>query len=195
MVPQHRVAVLARFTRAVRESASVDARSGVSARFPIAAAETLAAAALRRATITGESTAVARACDLAAVVPSLLGKVEFEVNEEGREREVLELLLRRAVAETFRSRLGGVDLSSLVARFDEGAMVETGDLVTAAALLESLGPVPGLARLTVALEGEAGESAGVVAACLETALEGLFLTRRIGKDEVPGGTRAIYGGG
>jgi hypothetical protein len=33
-----------------------------------------------------------------------------------------------------------------------------------------------------------------VASCVETALEGLYLTRRISKDEVPGGSRAVYGG-
>lgn len=48
-VPEHVLEVLARFARAVRESPSVDPRSGVSARFAIAAAETVAAAALRRA--------------------------------------------------------------------------------------------------------------------------------------------------
>src|SRR5690349_9175350 len=53
-VPDHLVEVLARFTRAVRESPAVDQRSGVSARFSIAAAETTAAAALRRATVSGE---------------------------------------------------------------------------------------------------------------------------------------------
>src|SRR6266487_2991802 len=46
-VPEHLLEVLARFTRAVRESPSVDQRSGVSARFAIAAAETVAASALR----------------------------------------------------------------------------------------------------------------------------------------------------
>ncbi len=193
VVPQHLLEVVGRFTRAVRESTSIDARSGVSARFAVAGAESLAAAALRRAAITGEAEAVARVCDLPGVVPTLLGKVEFEVSEEGREQEVLTHLLRRSVADTFRAHLGGVDLSALVALFDDGGSVETGDLVTAADVLASLGPLDGLGRITTALEGEAGESPGVVAACAETALEGLYLTRRIGKDEVPGGVRVVYG--
>jgi magnesium chelatase subunit I len=193
VVPQHLIEIVARFTRGVRESTSIDARSGVSARFAVAGVESLAAAALRRGAITGEADAVARVCDLPAIVPTLLGKVEFEVSEEGRELEVLTHLLRRAVADTYRARLAGTDLSALVARFDEGATVETGDLVTAADLLASLGPLDGLGRITTALEGSAGESPGIVAACAETALEGLYLTRRIGKDEVPGGGRAVYG--
>ena len=52
-VPDHLVEILARFTRALRESSSVDQRSGVSARFSIAGAETIAAAALHRATVAG----------------------------------------------------------------------------------------------------------------------------------------------
>jgi magnesium chelatase subunit I len=195
VVPQHLLEVVARFTRLVRESTAVDQRSGVSARFSVAAAESLAASALRRAAITGEPLGVARVGDLPAVVPTLRGKVEFEVSEEGREEEVLQHLMKRAVAETFRSRLGGVDLGALITRFDEGESLEVGDLVTGEELLRRVGPVEGLGRIVAALEGDsAGESPGVAAACLETALEGLYLTRRISKDEVPGGGRAVYGG-
>jgi len=196
VVPQHLLEVVARFTRQVRDSTAVDSRSGVSARFAVAAAESLAASALRRAAITGEAVGVARVGDLPAVVPTLRGKVEFEVSEEGREDEVLQHLLRRAVAETFRAHLGGVDLAALVTRFDEGESLEVGDLVTSEELLRRVGPVEGLGRLVTALEGEdaGGESPGIVASCLETALEGLYLTRRISKDEVPGGGRAVYGG-
>src|SRR6266508_956583 len=55
VVPQHVLEVIARFTRSVREAPQIDARSGVSARFAIAAAETAAASAVRRAAVTGES--------------------------------------------------------------------------------------------------------------------------------------------
>ncbi len=195
LVPQHLLETVARFTRLVRESPAVDSRSGVSARFSVAAAESLAASALRRAAITGETAAVARVGDLPAVVPTLRGKVEFEVSEEGREEDVLMHLLRRAIAETFRARLGGVDLAPLVARFDEGSTIEVGDLVTSEQVLAAVGPFAGLGRLVTALEGDdASESPGVAASCVETALEGLYLTRRISKDEVPGGGRAVYGG-
>ena len=194
-VPHHLLEVVSRFTRLVRESTSVDQRSGVSARFSVAAAESLAASALRRSAITGEALGVSRVGDLPAVVPTLRGKVEFEVSEEGREEEVLQHLLKRAVAETFRSRLGGVDLTALITRFDEGTSIEVGDLVTSQEILRRVGPVEGLGRIVSALEGEdsGGESPGIVASCIETVLEGLYLTRRISKDEVPGGGRAVYG--
>jgi magnesium chelatase subunit I len=196
LVPLHLLEVVARFTRLVRESPAVDSRSGVSARFAVAAAGSLSASALRRSAITGEPAAVARVGDLPAVVPTLRGKVEFEVSEEGREEDVLQHLLKRAVAETFRAHLGGVDLSALVTRVDEGGTIEVGDLVTSDDVLRRVGPLEGIGRLVSALEGDdaASESPGVVASCIETALEGLYLTRRISKDEVPGGGRAVYGG-
>ena len=83
----------------------VDQRSGVSARFAIAGAETIAAAALHRATVQGEDRPVARVVDLETAVDVLGGKVEFESGEEGREREVLTHLLRTATAETVRQHL------------------------------------------------------------------------------------------
>src|SRR4051812_36040473 len=191
VVPDHLLEIVARFTRLVRDSPQVDQRSGVSARFAVAAAETVAASAVRRAAVTGEPVAVARVCDLPAVVPASRGKVEFEAAEEGRELEVLAHLLRKATADTFRAQLAGVDLSGLQGRFDEGATVETGDLVPAAELLERLAAVPGLAAILAKL-GIEEESPGLAAAAVEFALEGLHLNRRLSKDAVPG--RTVYGG-
>ena len=71
-VPDPLVEILARFTRGLRESSSVDQRSGVSARFSIAGAETTAAAALRRATVYREDAAVARLVDIDAAVDGAL---------------------------------------------------------------------------------------------------------------------------
>jgi magnesium chelatase subunit I len=189
-VPSHLVEVIARFTRLVRASPAVDARSGVSARFAIAAAESAAAGAVRRAALTGEAPPVARICDLPPVVTSLRGKVEFEVSEEGREQEVLEHTLRRATADTFRARLGGANLSGLLALFEDGGTVETGELVPAAGLLSRIGEVTGLGKIMQRLGMEGSESLGHAAAAVEFALEGLYLMRRLSKDEVDGG--AVY---
>ena len=189
-VPDHLVEIVARWTRLVREAPQVDQRSGVSARFAVSAAETLAASAVRRAAVTGEAFAVARVCDLPACVPAGRGKVEFEAAEEGRELDVLSHLLRKATADTFRALLAGLDLSGLQGRFDEGGTLETGDLIPAAQVLADLGPVPGLAALLTRL-GIEGESPGQAAAALEFALEGLHLNRRLAKDSVAG--RTVYG--
>jgi magnesium chelatase subunit I len=189
-LPGHLVEVIARFTRLVRGSPAVDARSGVSARFAIAAAESAAASAVRRSALTGETTPVVRICDLPPVVTSLRGKVEFEVSEEGREQEVLEHMLRRATADTYRARLGSADVSGLLALFEGGGTVETGELVPAADLLSRVGEVSGLAKIMQRLGMEGSESLGHAAAAVEFTLEGLYLMRRLSKDEVDGG--AVY---
>jgi magnesium chelatase subunit I len=214
-LPEHLVEVIARFTRLVRDSPAVDSRSGVSARFAIAAAESAAASAVRRTALaeaaparpaprrggtsrathragTGTSAAasaeqpVARVCDLPAIVGTLRGKVEFEVSEEGREEEVLAHLLRRAIAETFRARLGSADLSPLLAKFDGGQTVESGELIPASDLLQRIGEVPGLAKIMQRLGMDGGESLGHAAAAIEFALEGLYLMRRLSKDTMDG---------
>ncbi len=190
-VPEHLLEVLARLARHLRDSSSVDQRAGVSARFAIAAAEGVAASALRRAARTGEEPAVARTCDIPTVLPTLLGKLEFEMGEEGREIEVVAHLLRLAVAETFRERLVGLDLSGFTAIFAEGATVETGELVPAEELLGQLESMPGLSKVLDRLGDGDDASTGHVAAAVELVLEGLHLTRRIDKENVGG--RTIYG--
>jgi magnesium chelatase subunit I len=190
-VPAYLLEILARFTRNLRESSSVDQRSGVSARFAIAGAETIAAAALRRASVTGEEQAVARVVDLETAVDVLGGKIEFETGEEGREREVLTHLLRTATAEVVRSRFRGLDFALLVDAIENGRMITTGDRVTAIDFLSGL-PVLGESelyddvcdRLDAANDGER-------AGAIELALEGLYLARKIGKDT--DGAETVYG--
>ncbi|MFI5494089.1 sigma 54-interacting transcriptional regulator [Actinoplanes sp. NPDC051859] len=191
-VPEHLLDVLARYTRSVRESPAVDARSGVSARFAIAAAETVAASALRRAGLRGEPEAVARIGDTVSVTSTLRGKVEFDSGEEGRETEILAHLLRTATAETFRARLSGLDLSGFTALVAEGAVVETGDLVPAAELLAQIGTIPGLAKVLDRLGLGDAPSPAEAASGVEFVLEGLHLTRRLAK-ELTGDGRTRYG--
>jgi len=191
-VPDHLLEIIARLVMELRTSSSIDQRSGVSARFAIAAAEGTAASALRRAALTGEEDAVARIGDLADVLPTLRGKVEFEMGEEGRELEVIGHLLRLATAATFRDRVAGSDLSGFTTHFEDGSTVETGDLVPALTLLEQLGTTPGLAAVLerVGIDEES-VSPGQVAAAVEFVLEGLHLTRRLSKVQADGQT--IYG--
>ena len=127
-VPMFLLEILARFTRALRESSAVDQGSGVSARFSVAAAETVAAAALRRAAVAGEPHATARPVDLESVPDVLRGKLEFASGEEGREAETLTHLLRRATADTARARLRGLDLTPLAEAVSRSP-VRTGERV------------------------------------------------------------------
>lgn len=195
-VPEPLLEVLARFTRNLRESSAVDQRSGVSARFAIAGAETIAAAALRRATVKGEDHAVARVVDLEAAVDVLGGKIEFESGEEGREEEILTHLLRTATAEAVRAHFRGLDFALLVEAIEGGAMVTTGESVTARDVLAGL-PVLGESELYDDIcdrlfPGPSRDLTDGQRACaIELALEGLFLARKIGKDS--DGVETVYG--
>jgi magnesium chelatase subunit I len=190
-VPDHLVEILARFTRNLRDSTSVDQRSGVSARFAIAGAETVAASALHRATRQGEEQAVARVVDLETAVDVLGGKIEFETGEEGRELEILTHLLRTATAETVRGHFRGIDFGLLVDRIEAGQMVATGEQVAARDFLIGL-PVLGESDLyDQVCDRLDARNDGERAGAIELALEGLYLARRISKES--GGGETVYG--
>jgi magnesium chelatase subunit I len=192
--------VLARFSRHLRASAAIDQRSGVSARFAVAGAETVAAAALRRAALTGEDHAVARPVDLEAVPAVLRGKLEFESGYDqpagasaGRDEqgEVLTHLLRRSVADTARARLRGLNLTPLTDAVAGGHRVATGEQVPAGDVLSALPELPVLHEVATRLGAAPDGPPGPIAAAVELALESLYLTRKLGKDVEDG--RTVYG--
>ena len=196
-VPDHLLEIIARFTRGLRESPAIDQSSGVSARFAIAAAETVAAAARHRAAVRGagdaedSAEAVARPVDLGTVVDVLRGKVEFEPGEEGRERDILNYGLRIATAETARERLAGVDLGPLVAAFDGDRTLMTGERVTAAEVLDDLPDLVDSELYDTVAERLDATTPGQRAAAIELALEGLYLSRKLSK--ATGEGQSVYG--
>ena len=190
-VPDFLVEILARFTRNLRESSSVDQRSGVSARFAIAGAETIAAAAIHRATVQHEDEAVARVVDLETAVEVLGGKIEFESGEEGREEEILTHLLRTATAETVRSHFRGIDFAVLVDAIEGGAMITTGEQVTALDFLSGLPPIGESDVYDQVCDALGATNDGQRAGAIELALEGLYLARKVGKDT--DGSETVYG--
>jgi magnesium chelatase subunit I len=191
-VPEWLLEIVARFTRLLRESSAVDQGSGVSARFSIAAAETVAAAALRRSALTGETGPTARPIDLESVPEVLRGKIEFTSGEEGREEEHLEHLLRRATADTARGRLRKLDLTPLVEAVTRRP-VSTGDGVPAARVVADLPNLPVVTEIANRLGAAGTEDPGPMAAAAELALEHLFLTRKLAKDPADDGTTVRYG--
>ena len=196
--------ILARFTRELRESPSVDQRSGVSARFAIAGAETIAAAAVHRAARNGEEQAVARPVDLETAVDVLGGKIEFESGEEDRADDILDHLLRTATAHTVREIFRDLDCEPLISALSGGGSVNTGEQITAEDFLAGLPMIDTLEdgsdfydTIVQLVQPSADDSdsgspsVGHRAAAIELALEYLFLGRRIDKEMVGGDT--VYG--
>ena len=188
-VPRYLDEVLVELVRLLRASSEVNQRSGVSVRFTIGAHETLVAGAVRRAARTGAPIAVPRVVDLRAVVPAALGRVEFDLLEEGRELDVVDHALGRALLTVWRRHLGGEDLAGLIARFDDdGLVVTTGDLVPGSDVVAAFGDrIDGLARWLERLgEGDRADDPEVAASAVEFVLEGLHLGRRVNRDELDG---------
>lgn len=191
VVPDVLLEILARFTRALRNSPAVNQASGVSARFSIAGAETIAAAARHRATVCGED-AVARLVDVQTATDVLRGKVEFEPGEEGREGQILEHLLRTSMAQAARTHFGGLNFSPLVEAFDGATTITTGEHVTAEHFLAELPELEASNLYDEIVERlDADASAGHRAGAIELALEGLYLAQELSKETADGQT--IYG--
>ncbi len=189
-VPDYLLEILARFTRGLRESPSVDQRSGVSARFAIAGAETIAASAVHRAARQGEDVPVARPVDLETAVDILGGKIEFESGEEDRADDILDHQLRTATAATVRECFRGLDIDPLVDALEGGELVNTGEQMTATDFLTGLPELEGTLYDDIAARVDATGD-GQRAAAIELALEALYLARRVDKDVLGGET--VYG--
>lgn len=190
-VPEVILEILARFTRALRESNAVNQASGVSARFAIAGAETIAAAARHRATVRPGEDAVARLVDVDSAVDVLGGKIEFESGEEGREDEILEHLLRTATADAVRAHFRGLDFGPLVEAFDGKRTITTGEQVTAQEFLDALPELGDSDLYDQIVSQVGGDTPGHRATAIELALEGLFLIRQLSKETGDGET--VYG--
>ncbi|OMH35267.1 sigma 54-interacting transcriptional regulator [Tersicoccus sp. Bi-70] len=190
-VPDVIMEILARFTRALRESSEINQASGVSARFAIAGAETVAAAARHRATVRAGDEPVARLVDLETAIDVLMGKIEFESGEEGRERDILEHRLRTATAEAVREHFRGLDFGPLVEAFDGRRTITTGERVTAAEFLDALPALNGSTLYDDIAARLDGGGTGHRAGAIELALEGLYLARKLSKESGDGET--VYG--
>jgi magnesium chelatase subunit I len=187
-VPTFMTEIVAEISQLARRSPHINQRSGVSARLSITNYETLVANAARRSLAVGEREVVPRVCDLDALAASTAGKVEIETLEDGRESQVLERIVKAATLEVFRARVRPERLGPIVAAFEDGLIVHTGEDVPSSAYADVLPQLPGLSA--VLSELGVGESPAAVASAIEFVLEGLHLTKRLNKDAIEG--RAVF---
>ena len=156
-------------------------RSGVSVRLSVSNYEVMSANALRRGLRLGEANVVPRVCDLEAFAASTGGKIEIEALEEGREGQVLRDLIRASVLTVFREVVSPELTRAVLASFEEGAVVHTGEDVGSEDQAMLLGNIPALRPIVDSLiDGD--DSAASVAAAVEFVLEGMHLSKRLNKD-------------
>lgn len=180
-VPAYMERVVATFSQLARSSSQVNQRSGVSVRLSVSNYEVMSANALRRGLRLSEMNVVPRVCDLEAFAASTGGKIEIEALEEGREGQVLRDLIRASVLTVFREVVSPELTRAVLASFEEGAVVHTGEDVGSEDQAMLLGNIPALRPIVDSLiEGD--DSAASVAAAVEFVLEGMHLSKRLNKD-------------
>src|SRR5438128_1038039 len=180
--------IVAELTHLARRSPHISQSSGVSVRMSIANFENLASNSVRRAARLGESLAVPRITDLAYLTSSTAGRVEIEALDEGKEEQVLSRLERGAISAVFSRHFSAAQFDGVVARFEDGAMLEVGEGIPARTYTRAIGELPEVATALKKLS--LPDRPEVRASVIEFLLEGLHLNKRLNKDEVEG--RAVY---
>ncbi|MFP6834851.1 MAG: sigma 54-interacting transcriptional regulator [Pseudomonadales bacterium] len=177
--------VIAEITHQARRSPDINQRSGVSVRTSIADYEALVANAFRRALRLDETEVVPRISDLAFVLPSFQGKVEFEAMEEGQEDKITQRIFQGAMKSVFDRYYDVNDLESIAMAFNDGLTVNVGEGVAAGDYTAIGEQIPGLMDV---FPDRNGVSDGVRAATIEFILEGLHLHKLLNKSDNRGAT-------
>ena len=183
MVPQYMKEVIAEVTALARRSPEISQRSGVSLRVSIANYETLLGNAFKRSLRQKEPTSP-RISDLSVIVASTTGKIELESVEEGREFKVVDDLIKKAVMNVFGRYYSAKEFDELIARFEEGLVVEAGSSTPSADYVKKL---PSLENMTEMMRRiETSNAPAAIASAVEFVLEGLHLNRRLNREQADG---------
>ena len=178
--PRFMKEIIGEITLQARQSPDVNQTSGVSVRMSIANYETLVASAVRRALLIGESEAVPRTSDLAALESSTLGKLELEfAGADQNEFEIVRGLIKRATKRVFDERIPLEGMASVLESFDQGWKMEVSEAMPSSEYLVGLDAISGLRDAAARLAG--GDSPARLASAIEFILEGLHLSNRLNK--------------
>jgi magnesium chelatase subunit I len=178
-VPQFMKEIIAETTALAREHGDVNQRSGVSVRMSIANYETLISNALRRALLLREDEVVPRISDLPAIIASSSGKIELETVEEGKEGQIVEELIKKAIQRVFSRYATAADFDEFLQNFAEGKSLEVSETMPAAAYAQHAKNLTGFSQALERLAG--GGSSAMAASAMEFVLEGLHLHKKLNK--------------
>ena len=178
-VPQYMKEIVAETTALAREHADINQRSGVSVRMTIANYETMISNALRRTLLLREDEVVPRISDLPSLIASSSGKIELETVEEGKEGEIVEELIKKAVQKVFNRYAKAEDFADFTDHFTHGRSVEVSDTMPTAIYSQHVRDNKDLSQALNRLAQDG--SPALVASALEFILEGLHLNKKLNK--------------
>ena len=164
-----------------RSSEYVDAKSGVSARLTISAAENLFSAVERRMLLNAEKASTARIADLWGIIPAITGKIElvYEGEQEGP-ANVAQILVGKAIRTQFKNFFPDPERQKkrdanvykpILDYFSLGQQVDLMHDATARDYKDQLEAVPGLKELVKT--HHKGETPEMQLLLMEFALHGL----------------------
>ena len=183
-VPRFMKEIIAETTSMAREHADINQRSGVSVRMSIANYESMISNALRRTILLREDEVVPRISDLASIIPSSTGKIELETVEEGKEGQIIDELVKKAVKKVFNKSFRSEDFASFLQNFTSGRSLEVSDTMPTAIYSQKARAMGGLHDAIQRLEGL--ESPAMLASAIEFILEGLHLNKKLNKKALEG---------
>jgi len=193
IVPPYFKELIAEITALARKSPEINQRSGVSVRVSISNYENVISNALRRAIRLGEREVVPRVSDLPYLVASTGGKIEFETMDEDRGQSLIEKLITRGVLNTFNRYFQVQQFDDLLAKFRGGWTIEVSEGMKSSVYEEKTheihhhsGEMRGLLEALKKLRCDG--SPATLASGMEFILEGLYLHRRLNKEQVYGKT-------
>jgi magnesium chelatase subunit I len=183
-VPTFMKEIVAELTDTARRSPEINQRSGVSVRMSISNYETLISNALRRAIALNEKDVVPRVSDLPYLFASITGKIELESIEEGREKQIVDDLIKKAVRKVFNRNLKVDTFRKFIERFKGGGVIEVSDMMVGQEYSRIVGEHGDLMDGVIALGSF--DNAIAVASAVEFILEGLHLNDKLNKEMVEG---------
>ena len=119
-VPKFMKEIVAELTDSARRSPEINQRSGVSVRMSISNYETLISNACDAPLCLNEKDVVPRVSDLPYLFASTMGKIELESIEEGREKQIVDDLIKKAVRKVFNRNLKVDTFRKFIERFKGG---------------------------------------------------------------------------
>jgi magnesium chelatase subunit I len=186
-LPAYMRAIVAELSHIARRSPDVSQRSGVSVRMSIANMEAMQANAVRRAVRLDESVAVPRMSDLRALLPSSLGKLEFETFGEVNDDRLFSRLLAEASKSVFNQMIDWTELDLLLLAFDNGLTVEASAMAPSYTYIHQVSNIEGVSDALASLG--IGREPAELASGIEFLLEGLHVIRKVSRSESDSGVR------
>ncbi len=212
VIPHYVKEIIEQIAFEARSSDFVDQKSGVSARLPISAMETLISNAERRSILMNDNIIVPRITDLAYVVSGVTGKVElvFEGEEEGISK-VAKALIGKAVKTVFkkyfpdpnaRQKKGRNDevqppkikteYDDILEWFAKGNTISLTDTMSFEAYSKELSRIPRLKEFTARHILIPETDRFSLASAMEFVLDGLHQHSKLAKEEEFGAPEISY---